>query len=364
MAALDRRQFVLMGAILPLGLAGCSAAQDAQDVQGTQAVEKPQEDASKSEAGAAVDYADEASWYLIPAITKDVDTFFVYPTQYMGFEESDPDYAPLDAPDMVAGVAGVYAKQASVFEEPTNLFIPWYRQASMRIEVAASKETGDIESVLATTPLTDLTAALDYYFTHYNGGRPFIIAGHSQGSACVRMLLKTYFKDHPDYYKRMVAAYAIGFSITQDDLDANPHMKFATGETDAGVVVSWNTEGPKNVEEGAYNIAVLAGGISINPLNWKLDDTYASAEENLSSRMPTNEEQTEFEIADIGADAQVNLERGVVVTNTSADPIVMSEYFGPQSFHNGDYTFFYRNIQDNVAKRINTYLTGEADQND
>lgn len=32
------------------------------------------------------------------------------------------------------------------------------------------------------------------------------------------------------------------------------------------------------------------------------------------------------------------------------------DVFGPQSFHNGDYTFYYNNIQDNVAKRIAAYL--------
>ena len=40
-------------------------------------------------------------------------------------------------------------------------------------------------------PYDDITAALDYYFENYNGGRPFIIAGHSQGSAMVLLLLRT-----------------------------------------------------------------------------------------------------------------------------------------------------------------------------
>ena len=43
----------------------------------------------------------------------------------------------------------------------------------------------------------------------------------------------------------MVAAYVIGFSITADDLKINPALKFAEGEYDTGVIVSWNTEGPE-----------------------------------------------------------------------------------------------------------------------
>ncbi len=31
-------------------------------------------------------------------------------------------------------------------------------------------------------------------------------------------------------------------------------MKFATGESDTGVIIAWNTEGPKNVETNANNI--------------------------------------------------------------------------------------------------------------
>ena len=41
-------------------------------------------------------------------------------------------------------------------------------------------------------------------------------------------------------YKRTqaAAAYIIGFSITSDYLAANPHLRFARGESDAGVIIS------------------------------------------------------------------------------------------------------------------------------
>ena len=71
----------------------------------------------------------------------------------------------------------------------------------------------------------------------------------------------------------MVAAYPIGYSITKEYLKANPHLKFATGESDTGVIISWNTEGPKNMELNAKTAVLLPGAISINPLNSKLDKT-------------------------------------------------------------------------------------------
>ena len=52
---------------------------------------------------------------------------------------------------------------------------------------------------------------------------------------------------------------------------------------------------------------------------------------------------------------QANLARGVIVTNTTAPVTDMPDYFGPASFHENDYSFFYKNLQDNVAKRIAAY---------
>ena len=99
---------------------------------------------------------------------------------------------------------------------------------------------------------------------------------------------------------------------------------------------------------------MLPHGISINPLNWKRDETYAPASENLGSYLP-NAESEMYEITDVGADAKVVLSRGVIVTNTTYDQYGAAEFFGPQSFHEDDYTLFYQNLKDNVAKRIAAY---------
>ena len=342
--------------VMTCGLSGCRDAQSSAPASGASETAS-----STAETSAAVDdapdYSQKTCWYQIPDITKDVDTFFIYPTEYLATNEDDPDYASLDNPEMLDGVRDVdHRFMASVYEDATNVFIPYYRQASMRVQIDAWKKTGDIRNALKNnSPYADITAALDYYFENYNGGRPFILASHSQGSGISLLVLENYFKEHADYYKRMAAAYVIGFSVTKDELEAYPHLKFATGESDAGVIVSWNTEGPKNVESNAPNAVVRPNAVSINPLNWKLDDSYAPASENLGS-LVLNEETGETEIGDVGADAQVVPERGVIVTNADYEPMTgMPEVFGPQSFHNGDYIFYYNNIKDNVAKRIATY---------
>lgn len=310
------------------------------------------------------DYSQKASWYKLPEITKDVDTFYIYATEYMGFDEGMPDYATLDNSEMLQGVEGQYMVQASAYEDSSNVFVPYYRQASLHYAGKIKEKTGDLDNALSGIPYSDITNALDYYFEHYNNGRPFIIAGHSQGSAITRLVLKKYFKEHPDYYKRMIAAYVIGYSITKDDLKAYPHLKFATGESDTGVIISWNTEGKENVEGNIKTAVLLPGAMSINPLNWKLDDTYAPASENLGS-LTENKETGEPEIADIGADAQIVLSRGTVVTKAKPDPMpeeaakITLQYFGPGARHDNDYTFYYNNIKANVAKRIAAYKAGK-----
>ena len=310
----------------------------------------------------ATDYSKKESWYKIPEITKDVDTFYVYATEYImgSLEEGAPDYATLDNAEMLQGVAAEYIAHATAYEESTNLFMPYYRQCGMPIMKKAWKETGNCEAAISGMPYDDITAALDYYFENYNDGRPFIIAGHSQGSCLSKYVLKHYFKNHPEYYERMVAAYIIGYSVTKDELEACPYLKFATGETDTGVIISYNTEGPKNVEQNAKTAVLLPNAISINPLNWKRDETYAPASENLGS-LVANEKTGEPEIGDVGADAQINLDRGVVVTNAKAAPMdeesakVAAEFFGPDGRHGDDYTLYYNNIKDNVAKRVAAY---------
>ena len=309
-----------------------------------------------------IDYSQKENWCKFPEITKDVDTFYIFATEYIlgSFEEGAPDYGSLDNKEMIEGMGVEYIGHATTYADDTNVFAPYYRQSGLKYAGKIVERDGNLDAALLGMPYNDIVDALDYYFEHYNEGRPFIIAGHSQGSALVKQVLFRYFKEHQDYYQRMVAAYVIGYAVTKEELETYPYLKFATGESDAGVIVSWNTEGPKNAEVDAKTVVLMPDGISINPLNWKLDETYAPASLNLGSLI-VNEQTGEPEIADIGADAQVNLARGSVITNAKAAPMpedtakIAAAFFGPDGRHGEDYTFYYNNIKANVAKRIATY---------
>ena len=301
------------------------------------------------------DYADASNWLNVPVkIDKDVDVFFIYPTCYMPANVTDPALCDIDNAGMREGAQRMFRIQASVFAESCNIFMPYYRQFSVP-ELAALGDDG-VEEAFRYSASQDPTRALDYYFEHWNEGRPFIIAGHSQGSAIALMLLEDYFREHPDRYERMIAAYPIGYGVTPRDLQRFPHLKFAEGATDTGVIISWNTEGPQN--NGHDNVVVKKNELCINPLNWRLDDTYAPITENLGS-FNNNTEQ----LVPAMADARLNVSRGVVIVTTeqaaneAAIDASMQQFFGPQCYHGWDYGLFYMNLRQNIADRIVAWQT-------
>ena len=313
--------------------------------------------------GVPTDYSDRNNWAHLPeSADKEVDTFFIYPTVYINPAPGAPEIVPVDDPIMRAGVKNNYAQAPQLFEDLTNLYEPYYRQSNLVAMLGKSPE--EFKAFQCREQRTDLYAALDYFFENYNQGRPFILAGHSQGSVMLKIALHDYFREHRDYLERMVAAYVVGFSVTTDDLALSPYLKFAESADDVGVIVSWNTEGPEN--KNAYNCVVTKNAVSINPLNWKRDDTYAPASENPGSRIPVTNERfivTDFKVDRPGLlDARVDTERGVVVCTTAADeyiklPSPSANPFGPASLHLLDYPGYWDSIRENVQTRIKAFFS-------
>jgi len=280
------------------------------------------------------------------AALKPVDVFYIYPT-VTGFRP-ETEVCEMTDTMMISGAQMVRQIQTAVFEESCNVFMPYYRQISM------PKPGSDYRAIIDYVSKFDATDALDYYLTNLNQGRPFILAGYSQGASVLIALLENYMTKHPEALSRMIAAYPIGFAVTKDWL-AKTGLKFAEGPTDTGVIVSWNTEGPANLTE--KNMTLAPGGISINPINWKRDDTYASVKENLGSLTYDGKLVTPGI-----ADARVDTVRGSVVVSTIADtklyaiPADGAEMFGPESYHLHDYGFFFNNFKQNVADRVKAFM--------
>ncbi len=307
-------------------------------------------DSGADDAVIPVDYSDMSHWLTIPAVNdKEADLFFVYPTCYSG----DDMFAGIDDQLMRLRANGALEAQASAFSTVANVYAPLYRQTGNSTLKLSAEE---LERVNSSFPQADIMASFDYYIKHFNNGRPFILAGHSQGSLQVlNALLVKYMASHPDVYSRMVAAYVIGYSVTAGLLAENPHLKFASGATDAGVIISYNTEMPGMMQP---NPVVGEGAIAINPVNWRRDNTLATAGENLPSRLPGMSPDGVYWDEPHYADARVNPARGVVECST-VDP---GEYHRPDVpfpygvFHGVDYALYYYSLRKNAGDRLDAYL--------
>lgn len=157
-------------------------------------------------------------------------------------------------------------------------------------------------------------------------------------------------RKNPMVYRRMVAAYVIGYSVTGAYLAKNPHLKFAQGSDDTGVIISYNTQAPE-LPDGR-NPVVLPGALVINPLNWRRDDALADKSLNLGAYMPVS--QTSFVHLPAFSDAQIDTTKGALLTRV--DPTGLRLGFGPGIYHSYDYSFYYLNIRQNASKRIFRYF--------
>ena len=309
--------------------------------------------------GVPTDYSQKKNWLALPdRPDKTADLVYLYPSACFDFRAGE--ICTADNRSMRRGAKRSLSQQASAFAPLANVFAPFWRQVNATKLPGMSFE--DVDRAEWAEPRTDIYAAMDYYFERLNRGRPYFLASHSQGSRLCYMLLSEYMREHPDYYKNMIAAYCLGDSLTEQYLEENPHVTAAQKEDDLGVVVSWNTEGPEN--RGKKSLVVAPGAVAINPLNWRTDSTHAPAEDNLGSFVP-HLLFPGLRRLRIRADAAIDPERGTVtVTEPGLEKYVFTAIpgfkvfepvFGPASYHMCDYSFFYLNIRENARVRAEAW---------
>lgn len=296
------------------------------------------------------DYSQAGNWLTVDASgSLPVDVFYLYPTAWQK-GPNDGNYCAVDNVSMIKGALGAFNRQATAFLPVGNIYAPYYRQADAAYTLSMPK-IADQDEAIRIIPAADGVAAFNYYLEHYNKGRPFILAGHSQGSNVLLYVLSS-IKDKPDVLDRMVAAYVIGFAVTKDYLAQNASLKFATGPDDTGVIISFNTEA-----EGVTSSPVVRpGSIAINPISWTLTEAEAPKEANAGSIRLISAVSCELTPVKDLASAQVDTGRGVVVCKS----VDVSKYSMPGLpsgvYHTYDYPFYYYNIRANALSRVEKYL--------
>lgn len=163
------------------------------------------------------------------------DCFYVYPTTSMD-ELPHSDMTP-DRQEQ-----GLVASQAGPLRAMCRLFAPIYRQVTLpalRAAMRTGVRPSDDEFAL---PYADVLAAWRDYLAHDNDGRPFVLVGHSQGSAMLKRLLVEEIDGKP-IQQRLLSAILPGVSVMV------PHAKQVGGDlktvplcrsaTQTGCVVTW-----------------------------------------------------------------------------------------------------------------------------
>ena len=154
----------------------------------------------------------------------------------------------------------------AAYMAPGNRFwAPFYRHATIDAFLTRDDATIRERTRLA---MSDVCAAFDQFLQERDSSRPIILAGFSQGGMAVVELLK-----HMDdeTYRKLAAAYVMGYKVTAEDLAACKHIKAAEGASDLGVTICYNT-----VKDVKYVQSVIADTeFAINPVNWHTDATPA-----------------------------------------------------------------------------------------
>lgn len=294
-------------------------------------------------------YADTEKWvYLEDDKTASADVFFICPTVYSGTDDS----FNMDMNDekVKSDFLGATNMEKGIYDENCRFFAPYYRQAGLNVYEMPEDEREKYLDIA----YEDIEDAFLYYIDNYNNGQPIILAGFSQGADMSIRLLKECFADE-DINNLLVACYAIGWNITDEEINEYPHLKFAAGEDDTGVIISFNSE----AEEVTDSIMIPEGmhTLAINPLNWKTDSTTASKEENMGACFTDYDGNIVSEIPNLTG-AYIDPARGALkVTDVKPEeyPPVLS-IFESGIYHIYDYQFFYRNLQENVGVRLESYL--------
>jgi hypothetical protein len=284
------------------------------------------------------DPSDSIPFPLQASYRKDssVDVFFLHPTTF-GSRKDTAWNADINDPQVNARTDyTTILYQASAFNA-YRVFAPRYRQANIRAYF-----TKDTANALRAFELAyqDIADAFRYYLEHYNGGRPIIIASHSQGSTHAERLLKEFFDGKPLQHQ-LVAAYVIGMAIPKSSFRS---LTACSDSSMTGCLVGWRT-----FEKGFEpEFVKLEKGNSLvtNPLNWTTDSTYADKSMNMGAVL------SKFNTVIPGVtDAQIH--GGVLWIHKPHFP--GSIFYRSKNYHIGDINLFYVNIRENLITRIRAF---------
>lgn len=270
-----------------------------------------------------------------------VDVFFLHPTTYTGSRRYQRHWnaATDDAKTNKKTDNGTILFQASIFNGAGRVFAPRYRQAHLSVFY----DRGDKVSAQKALDLAyaDTKAAFEYYLAHWNEGRPFIIASHSQGARHAMYLMRELVEGKP-LQQQLVAAYIVGWPVKEHFFK---QIKPCQTPDATGCYCTWRTWNRDfALKKGFKRDSVVC----TNPLTWTTTEgQYASKEKNLGGVVrPFCAIYPQF------VDAEVH--KGILMASKPKFP--GSFFFRWKNYHVGDLNLYYMNVRENAAMRVQSFM--------
>lgn len=272
----------------------------------------------------------------------EVDCFYLHPTSFL-------DKANGWNADVSDGEINSWTDewplrhQASCFNGSCKIYAPRYRQAHMK-SFFHLKEGGTEALALA---YEDVANAFAFYLENYNNGRPFIIAGHSQGTTHAKILINQ-FIDGTELQDRFICAYLVGMPTSKSEFD---HIPPCLSADDCGCFNSWTTYDHGHYPD--FHNDEYAKSAVINPLNWssakEMHSDYKRHQGILvqSFKLKYHEALT------------ATTHQGMLWVSKPNIP-VLKHFVLEKNWHKADYNLFWVNIRNNVDQRVKLFLANQG----
>ncbi|MCB9644672.1 MAG: DUF3089 domain-containing protein [Myxococcales bacterium] len=320
----------------------------------------------------APDYTKTSAWAELPEVesyadlspadlplykTPPADVFFVHPTTFLSRKGWN---GPIDDAQAKRRVDhSVMKYQASAFRGCCRIFAPRYRQATLYFAIARNDDAWKALELA----YSDVVRAFRHFLKSRNQGRPFFIAGHSQGSMHALRLLET-FPDEGGWRKRLIAAYLVGINVPLDKFKRTiPWLHPCQSPTDTRCVVGWTTLGREADLRGWANVKVFypkkgyedsnkKPRLCTNPLTWKTDEALVKKDQHKGA-LPYGRGKTMTPLAPQLVEAAC--QKGALLISTPP-PAFRRLMLRPHDYHVYDYSLFFADVWHNARLRMNTFL--------
>ena len=317
---------------------------------------RPRGHYSADKLGLAPDYANTTAWAALPWMrdaadlipvdtmhdvqaTSKVDVFFLHPTIYTTGRQSKHHWnADMSSKKLNKRVDNTTIKfQASIFNGVGRVYAPRYRQAHLHAFFTKRRKQ-DAEMALELA-YTDVKKSFEYYLAHYNQGRPFILASHSQGSFHAKRLIKEMIEDKP-LMDQLIVAYLAGYPVDKTYFST---FEPCRSPEQIGCFNTWRSFKRSYTFRKGNQPNVYC----TNPISWRLDNAYVSKSMHKGAIL----KKFSLVLPNI-CDAEVH--NGFLAMHKPKFP--GSAFMFIRNYHVGDMNFFYFDIRENARLRSDWYF--------